>query len=266
MDHLRTLGNDFDALRSTVTALDAQPGSAMLQQLGPKILAIHDLVGRTLVRLSTLDGSQYTAVPGSRATLETLGEVVTSASVAASQLARAVADNPLEAAPFADGTTFNDEAIRQARHAAAIPLLAESLATAAHHLDLCSTCCHYTASGLARDLKEHPDLLPNLPQLTDAQYKALDVIAQGGTHRYSRRSGGINVRAGNGSSIHATPFAFLEKHRLVRISAASSLLAGQEVTMTALGRLALDIQRPEPRPMPLRGKVPTPPKPEGRHR
>ncbi|MGX4693720.1 hypothetical protein [Streptomyces sp. JNUCC 63] len=81
IDHLRKLGADFTALHTTVTALhttvtalNAQPGSEMLQQLGPKILAIHELVGRALVRLSVLDGSQYTAIPGSRSSLETLSE------------------------------------------------------------------------------------------------------------------------------------------------------------------------------------------------
>ncbi|MFE1407818.1 hypothetical protein ACFW5D_30175 [Streptomyces sp. NPDC058770] len=264
IDHLRTLGNDFNALRSTVTALDAQPGSGMLQQLGPKILAAHELIGRTLVRLSALDGSQYTAVPGSRAALETLGEVVVSASVAAAQLSRAVADNPLEAAPFATGQRFDDALARQARHTEAAPLLAESLTTAVHHLDLCATCCQYTASGIARDLKEHPEHLPEIPQLTGAQYKTLDTIAQGGVRQHRRLGGGISVRAGNGSSIHATPFAVLQKHRLVRVSAASSPLAEQDVTVTALGRLALDIQLPGPTPS--QGNVPEPRKPKGRHR
>ncbi|GAA1160140.1 hypothetical protein GCM10009654_15450 [Streptomyces hebeiensis] len=180
IDHLRQLGADFAALHTTVTALNPRPGSELLQQLAPKVLSIHELVGRTLVRLSVLDGSQYTAVPGSRASLETLSEVVASASVAASQLARAIADNPLEAAAFTGGPPLDDATVRQARHTEATPLLAESLTTAAHHLDLCATCCHYTAAGITRDLKNHPEHRSPLPQLTQAQYKTLAKIAQGG--------------------------------------------------------------------------------------
>ncbi|MEU2598256.1 hypothetical protein ABZ669_13625 [Streptomyces hirsutus] len=257
IDHLRKLGTDFAALHATVTALNAHPGSEMLQQVGPKILAIHELVGRALVRLSVLDGSQYTAVPGSRSSLETLSEVIASGSLAASQLARAVADNPLEAAAFAGGPPVDDTAVHQARHAEARPLLAESLTTAAHHLDLCATCCRYTAAGIARDLKNHPEHRPSLPQLTNAQYTALDKIAQGGSR---------SVLAGDGSSIHATPFAVLEKHRLIRIDTQHSAIAVQDVTVTAAGKLVLDTQRPGATPSASPGKVPAPSKPGGRRR
>ncbi|MFP8903943.1 hypothetical protein [Streptomyces atacamensis] len=266
IDHLRTLGADFAALHTAVTALEAQLGSEMLQQLGPKILAIHELVGRALVRLSVLDGSQYTAVPGSRSSLETLSEVIACASLAASQLARAVADNPLEAAVFAGDPPVGDAAVRQARHAEAQPLLVESLTTAAHHLDVCATCCRYTASGIARDLKDHPEHRPPLPQLTDAQYTALDAIAQGGARRYERRDGSRSARAGDGSSIHAAPFAVLEKHRLVRIDTQRSAIAGQDITVTAAGKLVLATQRPGPKPSAPPGRISTPDKPGGRRR
>ncbi|MFE9970231.1 hypothetical protein ACFYRD_05585 [Streptomyces hirsutus] len=264
INHLRKLGADFAALHTTVTALNAHPGSEMLQQVGPKILAIHELVGRALVRLSVLDGSQYTAVPGSRSSLETLSEVIASGSLAASQLARAVADNPLEAAAITGSPPVDDAAVHQARHAEARPLLAKSLTTAAHHLDLCATCCRYTAAGIARDLKDHPEHRPSLPQLTNAQYTALDKIAQGGARRYERRSG--SVMAGDGSSIHATPFAVLEKHRLIRIDTQHSAIAGQDVTVTAAGKLVLDTQRPGPTPSASPGKAPAPSKPGGRRR
>ncbi|MFJ8532320.1 hypothetical protein [Streptomyces sp. NPDC093591] len=152
----------------------------MLAQLAPKIVQIHELIGRTLQQLATLDGSQYTLVPGSRSSLETLSSAVATASVAATDLASAVADNPLEGAVFADGPPLDEDAVRKARHAEAAPRLAEALADAAHDLDLCATCCLYTASGILRDLKEHPEHLPPLPQLTSAQYTALEMVAQGG--------------------------------------------------------------------------------------
>ncbi|WP_326812267.1 hypothetical protein OIE62_07765 [Streptomyces scopuliridis] len=266
IDHLRQLGADFAALHTTITALDAQPGTAMLRQLGPKILAIHELVGRTLVRLSVLDGSQYTAVPGSRTSLETLSSVVASASVAASQLAIAVADNPLEAAAFPGGPQADDVTVRRTRHAEAAPRLAESLTTAAHHLDLCATCCQYTASGIARDLKDHPEHTPQLPNLTAAQYAALDKIAQGGAQLYESRGRGISVLAGDGSTIHAEPFAAIDKHRLVHVNTTTSALAGQSVTITAAGKWVLDIQKPGRAPTAAPGTVPAAGKEDGRRR
>ncbi|MFJ9033608.1 hypothetical protein ACIRQP_34920 [Streptomyces sp. NPDC102274] len=242
----------------------------MLQQLSPRILAVHELVGRTLVRLSVLDGSQYTAVPGSRASLETLSSVVASASVAASELARAVAGNPLDAAFFPGGPPVDDVAVRRARHAEAAPLLAESLTTAAHHLDLCATSCRYTASGITRDLKDHPEHAPRFPTLTAAQYAALDKIAQAGAHRYESRGRGMSVLAGDGSTIHAKPFGAIYKHRLVHVSttasAQHSALAGQSITITAAGRWVLDTQKPGPAPTAPPGKVHTAGKADGRSR
>ncbi|MFC4612894.1 hypothetical protein ACFO9E_34875 [Streptomyces maoxianensis] len=205
-------------------------------------------------------------MPGSRASLETLGEVVASASVAASQLARAVADNPLEAAVFAGGPPLDDAAMRRARHTEAAPLLAESLTTAAHHLDLCATCCHYTASGITRDLKEHPEHRPPLPQLTDAQYTALEKIAQGGARRYERRGGSRSVLAGDGKTIHAKPFGVLQEHRLIRIDTRTSAVAGQDLRITAAGKLVLDLQKPGRSPAASPGTVPMPRNTGGRRR
>ncbi|MEU2131752.1 hypothetical protein [Streptomyces sp. NPDC018352] len=240
------------------------PGSKLLQQLGPQILSVHELVGRTLVRLSVLDGSQYTAVPGSRASLVTLSEVVASASVAASQLARAVADNPLEAAAFAG--TPDDAAARRTRLADSAPVLAKSLTTAVHHLALCAACCHHTAAGIARDLKDHPDHRPQLPELSDAQYAALDKIARGGANHYTSRSDKTSVRDGDGNTIHPKPFNVLLEHRLIRIHTSTSAIVPREIEITARGKLVLDIQKPG-RPLPASpGSVPAPAKGGNRRR
>ncbi|MFJ1551494.1 hypothetical protein [Streptomyces sp. NPDC088246] len=236
----------------------------MLQQLGPQILSVHELVGRTLVRLSVLDGSQYTAVPGSRASLETLSEVVASASVAASQLARAVADNPLEAAAFAG--TPDDAATRRARLADSAPVLVKSLTTAVHHLGLCAACCHHTASGIARDLKDHPEHRPQLPELSDAQYAALDEIAQGGASHYTGRSDKTSILDGDGNTIHAKPFSVLLKHRLIRINTRTSAIVPRDVEITARGKLVLDIQKPGRAQPASPGSVPAPVKSSNRRR
>lgn len=264
IDLLHKLGADFTALYTTVTSRDGQPGTELLKQVGPQILSVHELVGRTLVRLSVLNGSQYTSVPGSRSSLETLSEVVASAAVAASQLARAVADNPLEAAPFTE--TPDDAATRRARLADSAVILNKSLTTAVHHLALCAACCHQTASGIARDLKNHPEHRPELPELVGAQYAALVKIAQGGANHYTSRNDKTSVRDGYGITIHATPFGMLLKHRLVRIDNSTSAIVPRAIEITARGRLVLDIQKPGRAQQASPGSVPASAKGGNRHR
>lgn len=253
-------------MKTNVSTLKGQPGSEMLEQLTPKIAQVHELTGRVLVRLAALDNSQYTLVPGSRFTLDALGSVVEAASLAALGLASAVADNPLEGAAFADGPPVGDAGVRTARHAEAAPRLAKALGDAAHQLDLCATGCRYTASFIIRDLKEHPEHLPPLPQLTRAQYTALEKVAQGGT-RVSRslRGGRESVRAGDGSTLHSKPFTVLADNKLIRVHRGTSVFLNRSVTVTAAGRLALDTQNPTRTPAPAMAKAP-PPAAVGRRR
>lgn len=214
----------------------------MLRQLIPAITQVHELSGRTLQQLAALDGSQYTVVPGSRVCLKSLCTVAEAAGLAALDLTEAVAVNPLDAAGFADDPPL-DDATRQARHAKARARLTDILADAAHQLDVCATGCHYTVSGITRDLVRHPQHLPPLPQLTRAQYTALEKIAQGGASFWrSLRGGRETIRAGDGSTIHSKPFHALAKNRLVRIQERESSLGGQNVTVTAAGRLVLVTQ------------------------
>lgn len=258
IDHLRDLGADFTTLQVTVEALNPQPGSDLLKEVGQQILSIHQLVGRALIRLSVLDGSQYTAVPGSLFSLATLSRGIASASTAAAQLSGAVGENPLDGAVFASGTQPDEESMRrQTRHAEAAPLLKQGLAAAAHHLNLSATCCLYTASAITCDLKDSPEHRPDLPQLTPAQYTALELIAQGGARRYARFDGPVRVEAGNGKAIHPTPFAVLEKHRLVRAARQDGYLV-QDLTVAAAGRLALEFQKPPRSQAKAPGAVPRP--------
>lgn len=243
IDHLRYLGADFAALQVTVEALSPQPGSELLKEVGQQILSIHQLVGRALIRLSVLDGSQYTAVPGRLFSLAAFSKVITSASTAASQLASAVSENPLEGAVFAGGPPPDVESIRQTRHAEAAPLLKAALASAAHHLSLSATCCFNAASGITSDLTEHPQHRPKLPELTPAQYAALELIAQGGAVRFVGRKGAERVQGGDGKAIHPAPFGVLEEHHLVRVARTPGYV-GQDVTVAAAGRLALAFQKP----------------------
>ncbi|BCM71240.1 hypothetical protein EASAB2608_06574 [Streptomyces sp. EAS-AB2608] len=144
---MRRLSADFETLKAKVTALKTEPGSETLQQLIPVIAQVHELTGRTLQQLADLDGSQYTVVPGSRASLKSLSTVVEAACLAALDLAEAVADNPLDAASFTGGPPL-DDAARQARDARARARLTDLFADAAHQLDVCATGCDYTVSGI----------------------------------------------------------------------------------------------------------------------
>ncbi|GHH29433.1 hypothetical protein [Streptomyces rubradiris] len=204
---------------------------------------MHDLTGRTLQQLAVLDGSQYTVVPGSRASLKCLSTAVEAACLAALDLAEAVADNPLDATGFS-GEPLPDAAARQAQDAKTRARLADIVADAAHQLDVCATGCQYAASGIIRDLIRHPQHMPPMPQLTRGQYTALETIAQDGARLWrSLRGGRETIRAGNGSTIRSKPFHVLAKNRLVRVQERDSSLGGQDVSVTAAGQLVLDTQR-----------------------
>ncbi|MFD9288377.1 hypothetical protein ACFWBV_08705 [Streptomyces sp. NPDC060030] len=193
-------------------------------------------------------------MPGSRFSLDTLCGVTASASIAASQLARAVGDNPLDGADFAGDTPADEESVRQARRAEAAPVLAKCLATAAQHRDLSATCCQYTASAIIRDLTEHPEHRPDLPELSPAQYAVLERIARGGTRRYTPHKNPVRITDNDGRTIHPKPFGMLEKERLIRV-ARTSRYVSQDVVVTAAGQLALDFQKPH------RSQAPSPAKP-----
>jgi hypothetical protein len=168
---LRELGSDFEDMHSEIRTLALTPGTDARQQLTSKIVATNELVRRAMDRLDALDGSQYTAVPGSRPALEALASVVSAASVAASDLACALFANPLEGSPF-PGPPSDEAAVRQVRHAEAVPIMAEHLADAAHQLDLAHTGCYYLASGITRDLKQHAEQAKTTPapKITDRQH------------------------------------------------------------------------------------------------
>ncbi|MFC9131398.1 hypothetical protein ACFT4A_31795 [Streptomyces sp. NPDC057099] len=182
VDRLRHLGSDFEALLGEIRSLTLAPGTDARQQLTRKVVATHELVQRAMERLAALDGSQFTAVPGSRPTMEALASVVEAASVAASDLARALLANPLEGAPF-PGPPADEAAVRRARHAQAAPAMAEHLADAAHQIDLAHTGCSYLANGITRDLKHHRTQPVRLPLLRAAgRSPAVKDAAHGAPH------------------------------------------------------------------------------------
>ncbi|MFC9502750.1 hypothetical protein [Streptomyces sp. NPDC057002] len=179
---LRHLGSDFEVLLGEIRSLTLAPGTDARQQLTRRVVATHDPVQRAMERLAALDGSQYTAVPGSRPTMEALASVVDAASVAASDLARALLANPLEGAPF-PGPPTDEAAVRRARHAQAAPAMAEHLADAAHQIDLAHTGCSYLANGITRDLKHHTERNRSASPLLRASHSpAVKDAAHGAPH------------------------------------------------------------------------------------
>ncbi|WP_413751908.1 hypothetical protein [Streptomyces sp. R-74717] len=80
------------------------------------------------------------------------------------------------------------------------------------------------------------------------------------------RGGSRSVQAGDGKPIHAKPFGALQEHRLIRIDTRTSAVAGQEVKVTAAGKLMLDIQKPSRTQAASPGKVLAPGNAGGRRR
>ncbi|MFD4718249.1 hypothetical protein ACFWOY_06480 [Streptomyces sp. NPDC058423] len=170
---LRALTREFEALHARVRDVSYTPGTDALRQISPLLLKLQDLTATIVVRLGALDGSAYADIAGCRASLECLASVVVASSLAGNELASALSANPYEGAPF-PGYPADDEAVRTARHAEAIPRMTGHLADAAHQLDLCATGCHYVATGITRDLaaarEAEPAQRTTGPALTGAQY------------------------------------------------------------------------------------------------
>ncbi|MDX2877903.1 hypothetical protein [Streptomyces ipomoeae] len=245
---LRQLGSDFEDLHSEIRSLTLTPGTAARQQLTSKIVATHELVQQAMERLGALDGSQYTAVPGSRPSLEALASVVLAASLAASDLACALEANPLEGAGF-PGPLADEAAVRQARHAEAVPAMAEHLANAAHQLDLAHTGCYYLASGITRDLKQHAEQDQSQaappPKITDSQYAVLTRLSAGGGTRYViSRYGVLKAIDKDRARVNVATLNALIKRELVGVDTTTSLHQGQRIRVTAEGHRALAHHKP----------------------
>ncbi|MFI5795885.1 hypothetical protein [Streptomyces sp. NPDC051677] len=249
---LRQLGSDFEDLHSEIRSLTLTPGTDARQQLTSKIVATHELVQQAMERLGALDGSQYTAVPGSRPTLEALASVALAASIAASDLACALEANPLEGAAF-PGPPTDEAAVRQARHAEAVPAMAGHLADAAHQLDLAHTGCYYLASGITRDLKQHAEQNQSQatppPKITDSQYAVLARLSAGGGTRYViSRYGVPKAIDKDRATVNVATLNALIKRGLVAVDTTTPLHQGQRLRITAEGHRALAQHKPTTAP------------------
>ncbi|MFJ3906054.1 hypothetical protein [Streptomyces sp. NPDC090025] len=133
--------------------MDTAPGPAFLTKATPLLLESQQLTRQLVSALSLLSTSSYTAVAGSRSTLDTLAGAVSTASLASTHLAQAIALNPLDGMSH-PGPAVDEDAIRQARQADAQNDIADCLAEAMADLDLAATCCTYGAGAIVRDLAQ----------------------------------------------------------------------------------------------------------------
>ncbi|MER0483134.1 hypothetical protein ABR737_33180 [Streptomyces sp. Edi2] len=239
INHLRHLAHDFKALHDRVRDLAVAPGTEALRQLTPLVLKSQELVGKALMPLSALDGSPYTAVSGSRQSLNALGAVVSGASLASSGLAHALAANPLDSTGFA-GPHQDEDSIRNARHARAVPEMIGYLADAAHQLDVCETACHYLVTGITRDLERASTNSQQAPhKISPTQYEALRALAKGGATMQTRGRGSTIVLTPDHTLITISTFQSLDTRGLVHLDTSVPLYQGRGITVTAEGQRAL---------------------------
>jgi hypothetical protein len=246
IQHLRQLGSDFADLHAEVRSLPLTPGTDTRRQLTSKILAVNGLVEQLMGRLDTLDSSQYTAVPGSRPSLELLASVVRTATIASSELATVLLENPLEAAAF-PGPPADEAAVRAARHEETAPKMAEHLASAAHKLELAYTGCYYLATGITRDVDQHAERSRTVTaaKVTDHQAEVLVRLScRSGSLSESGRTGVARAVDHCGAAIHLGTLNSLVKRGLVCVDTATSRFTGQRLTVTAAGRQALAQRQP----------------------
>jgi hypothetical protein len=246
------LARDFEALKERVHDVSYTPGTDALRHVGPLLFQTQNLTAIALAHLTALDNSAYTHVAGSRASLDLLSSVVSSSSLAGTDLAHVLLANPYEGEQFA-GYPADDDAVRAARHAEAIPKMSGHLNDAVHQLDLCATGCHHLAHGITEDLVSAQNPKPSAaqettqPALTCAQHDALTALKGGGQlYESSTRGLGVTrVATEDGTRISIATYRALAKRGLVTRDTSTSLLnQGQRIIVTEQGERALAQPRP----------------------
>ncbi|MET9294382.1 hypothetical protein [Streptomyces sp. NPDC003077] len=254
IERLQRLGEDFASLHQKVRTLSFTPGTDALNKISPLLLTAQDLTGQALRRLATLNGSPYTDLPGSRPALTALASVVSSSSLAGSDLSGALGANPYEGTAF-PGPPADEDSVRKTRHAQARPVMTEHLADTAHQLDLCATGCRYLAAGIRRDLRHAAEQRPPhtpAPKLSATQHAALRALAQGEGKLYeSHRIGTLRVQTKDGTRVSMATFRALKNRDLIRADARTSLLHGRDITVTSQGQRALAHAHQSPGPAPF---------------
>ncbi|MGW3835104.1 hypothetical protein [Streptomyces microflavus] len=239
--YLRHLGVDFADLRATVLGLEIAPGRPTLDTLSTLFYRAQGTATRLAAEVTGLNGSPYTRVPGSRESLDALRAGVSTASLAASDLAHALAATPLEGIRFG-GPTEHDEQFRDQERNEAVPVLTEHLQEAARQLELCSTVCHYVAHGISKDLSpaaaSASASLPAPSKLNTKQYEALDAFTKGGA-QLEVRGRRARIATIDGTTVTTATFGSLDELGLVHHDSSVSLARGRDITVTAEGHRAL---------------------------
>ncbi|MEU2131751.1 hypothetical protein [Streptomyces sp. NPDC018352] len=242
---LRHLAASFEALRSQVHDLSVAPGPTALRSLSPMFHTAQGLAARLTTQVSELSASPYTTVAGSQESLDALCSAIGSASLASCGLAHALARNPLDGTGFG-GPTEHEARFREARHAEAVPVMAEHLQDAVGQLALCATVCHYVATGMSKDLVPASTTTARRntsPELSDTQYKALGALAKGGASMETKGRGSARVAVPDGIRVTIATFQSLDKRGLVHLDTSVPLFHGRAITVTADGNRALAHRR-----------------------
>ncbi|MFD3415314.1 hypothetical protein [Streptomyces cyaneofuscatus] len=130
IEYLRQLGSDFGDLHYKILYVNVACGHPALHTLSTLFYRAQGLATRLTAQVSHLDGSPYVQVPGSRESLDALRAAIGTASVAAADLAHALAASPLYGTSFG-GPGANDAQFHEQQRAEAAPVLAEHLHEAA---------------------------------------------------------------------------------------------------------------------------------------
>ncbi|MFF8918316.1 hypothetical protein ACF08M_34715 [Streptomyces sp. NPDC015032] len=247
IDRLRHLAAGFEALRSQVLALALAlaPGTTTLRSISPVFHTAQGLTARLTAQVSELASSPYTTVAGSMESLDALCSAIGSSALASCDLAHAMARNPLDGTGFC-GPTEHEARFREARHAKAVPVMAEHLQDAAGQLDLCATVCAYVATGMSKDIAPASTntVRRNASQtLSDTQYEALGALATGGAKMETKGRGSAHVAVPDGSRVTIATFQSLDKRGLVHLDTSVPLFRGRDITVTADGHRVLAHRR-----------------------
>ncbi|MGW7303998.1 hypothetical protein ACWGI1_00280 [Streptomyces sp. NPDC054835] len=222
--------------------MDKTPGPVFLATVRPLLLESQQLTKQLVAALLILSASDYTTVPGSRSTVDTLASAVGSAGLVTTHFTQAIASNPLDGIN-SPGLPADERAISRARRADAVADIEECLDNALHDLGTAATSCSYAASAIVRDLDRAEASMP-LPRLNAKQLAALEALAQGEGVQRIIRGGGVRILAADGAPVHPVTFAFFEKHRLVHVDRGTTISQGQTVAVTNRAHQLLAQPRP----------------------
>ncbi|MGW3009581.1 hypothetical protein ACWC9R_12195 [Streptomyces sp. NPDC001219] len=150
-----------------------------------------------------------------------------------------MAANPLDSIGLG-GPHEDEDSIRRARRARALPEMASYLADAADQFAGCEADCLYLASGIDRGLERSPSTTKQAShKLSSTQYEALRALAKVGTTMQTRDRDSAIVLTPDHTLITTATLQSLDKRGLVHLDTSAPLYQGRGITVTAEGHRAL---------------------------